>query len=1825
MPDVKEDNPYPLLLKERQDDEGYQEKRYDDDDDNVEYEVKCIIGKRVSSSAGIEYFIVWLGYPISDSTWEHEENLNCPKAISNFEDQVQYERREGKANNIHFEPKGLAVLLEEARQLYGELNVFEQDENDHDNDQPQQLKQTLDTAKEIISQGSTVVKILDSIKDINGERYYRVLWKNGKKCWAPAKKLPVFHSLLQAYEHSRFKKERQALTKAQQKPRPHRVSIQTETPKASITNGSNSTNMVDSLVTGTSKMVTMLPPPKPVEAFILDSSVDREIEAKKKSDDKPSQTKLVKLNQPRDLPSSCISEDSKENNVSANTKSNNSNGSTIKDKHVKPIAPLRDGPLKRNVQIIEDSSDIEGILIEEEVVLSSNKPDAKPTIRKLRHGSSSIIDSSLSNTPIKPFVHVTNDGDREKEAHPTTDLQTIPIKEIGNRHNCCHICKQAKVDIADIDSSLLFEKDSEERLLNLKEVEKQCVFVRSCSVCGIVCHPVCFRQNLTSPLAKEEFAEPLKIEEIGWETLYMHTDAWMCIYCVFWKLFQISNILTSRPEKAVVENWNRAGASGNYDAAPNTKKAQEYDIEVFNGYQFLVKFKDRSYRHLAWVPFIWLKQSEAPLIRSYLQRLLKENGKMSLPPRPPPSRSLVVNSRWTIPERIDEVQLLPSEIVSARKHEFAKKVEAAKLKWFEHHKKSDDGHGQNKQNTKNKEDEEHAGSSSSCSASKLLEINSNNAQGIEDKNLKASNPYIGLDPELYCSTRSVFVKWTALEMDQSTWEDVVPSPFDEPESYKEWSDLFKAWKDKCTGSAKDIKKYTKNLDERAEKQDADSSSSADSNKVDEDKDTVNMSELRHECVCEHEKEDGALEDGEIAATPADDDDQEEGSSKSDGLQDKLLKDNTATADINNSCNGDIKRTQQEQKEDEYISGPLKRAQDICDNEKKVLETMPKKPKTTKTATQGNEDKPNRDYIPELTNEADNMELDLAMENMAVTAETGPIPIPMAQPQAALNPVPVQSTIMVPGGQPQSLNNVQKLTAPSSIPIPICPSRANPSTTNLVLPQQTPTPSQIQDSQPALPTASAQQQIEDYSKDMASRFKETVHQLLRQPYTPLKVPENIMNQDIILILKNAQDYLSCRDIANNKPCVICRDMIHPEKYCTSILHPCFPVMIKSMIIRKECLETPFIKALLGWYRIHFAIFHIRRIALQAQSMRNNNNNNSNNNGHQIQTNSGGGDGEGIVLPRANTTTACLGERQESLPRTSQTLILPQVLKPSQQQQQQQPSNITASTAQIPASKPPQETKTPVFSRTMTLEQKRLHALHLTQKWVTSPDSVGDDTRSNQNTKIASPMRTLPPPAKSTPAAIAAIATGNETPSKSTKGMPLVTPELSTPGSKSIQAVAEKSPTPLPVVSHQPPAEDLAKKPLEQNLGQKTVSSNTTSTLANSAEGPSQSDQPQFNEHSSGNISQPIPSSSSNNDNTKNIPSEQQQQQQSQRPQKYTAKEWMKLLHEETFRHNNIRMDNHVASNQVEQIGQASLYSVAPGLSSQRQQPILQSNNFIGSVQARSTTPTQYGAPLAQRIESIPDIGSDGRYQINDARYQQTLPLSSPPSTPVGSAYYDNVKNIYYVRQSNGQFMIHYPQNPQSPIATSFHGNTANYSNNSAGVLHYSQPQIAGIGSNSHNQIINTTTANIYSIPSSPLHAIPTAYNISSSSSSSSINNNPHYPSPLSSTMATTTTIPNSLGEGAPTGFNLFNNNNNNNNNNDHPSPAMNYDILCPLCIIEPHDPDQCITHRFNLPKLQAQYNCVSTLRIPPITKNVLLRAIKSYIDEAYQAQYNISQQ
>ena len=66
----------------------------DDDEEEEMYEVEKILDHKVDSRGRRRFLLKWKGYSNEDNTWEYEENLDCPKLLTEYLEKAKIYERE---------------------------------------------------------------------------------------------------------------------------------------------------------------------------------------------------------------------------------------------------------------------------------------------------------------------------------------------------------------------------------------------------------------------------------------------------------------------------------------------------------------------------------------------------------------------------------------------------------------------------------------------------------------------------------------------------------------------------------------------------------------------------------------------------------------------------------------------------------------------------------------------------------------------------------------------------------------------------------------------------------------------------------------------------------------------------------------------------------------------------------------------------------------------------------------------------------------------------------------------------------------------------------------------------------------------------------------------------------------------------------------------------------------------------------------------------------------------------------------------------------------------------------------------------------------------------------------------------------------------------------------------------------------------------------------------------------------------------------------------------------------------------------------------------
>ncbi|KAJ1921722.1 hypothetical protein H4219_000455 [Mycoemilia scoparia] len=312
--------------------------------------------------------------------------------------------------------------------------------------------------------------------------------------------------------------------------------------------------------------------------------------------------------------------------------------------------------------------------------------------------------------------------------NPTPRLLGLSALDFQDDVQVCTVCQST-----DFEGGVIDESNGH---YNGNNTYKSSNILNSCSKCGLTIHPFCFSHTAIKPLAKDEASQSIGPFSINFSISNKKSQEWECIYCKLWGDLDIVEIYTARPGEGASDDADWEAIKHDVLSNPNDTVSQN-TLNSLCKYQFLTRFAFHSFRHLAWIPFIYIYNSRFSLIKHYFKDL---KGSA------PPPKAQVIKDEWTTVDRIYNVETFSRRNATSRKELFVKEV-------------------------------------------KRLEKNWDNA----NPNDPLSNPYKNLNSGLYSETRHLFVKWGGLDIGQSTW-DSCPDPFTQPKEYAVWSKHYQRWK-----------------------------------------------------------------------------------------------------------------------------------------------------------------------------------------------------------------------------------------------------------------------------------------------------------------------------------------------------------------------------------------------------------------------------------------------------------------------------------------------------------------------------------------------------------------------------------------------------------------------------------------------------------------------------------------------------------------------------------------------------------------------------------------------------------------------------------------------------------------------------------------------------------------------------------------------------------------------------------------------------------------------------------------------------------------------
>ena len=149
----------------------------------IVYEVEYIENDRINNGKK-EYYVKWRNFPVSDNTWEPEENLDCANIIQNYEDAkldslldpaaaVNNTQKQQAASTSH----QLTEILQRKKpftSISGNINTMKQ--QNIDSSKPENSNDPVGFAR-----GLKPEKIVGST-DSEGKLYYLLKWEKSDRC-----------------------------------------------------------------------------------------------------------------------------------------------------------------------------------------------------------------------------------------------------------------------------------------------------------------------------------------------------------------------------------------------------------------------------------------------------------------------------------------------------------------------------------------------------------------------------------------------------------------------------------------------------------------------------------------------------------------------------------------------------------------------------------------------------------------------------------------------------------------------------------------------------------------------------------------------------------------------------------------------------------------------------------------------------------------------------------------------------------------------------------------------------------------------------------------------------------------------------------------------------------------------------------------------------------------------------------------------------------------------------------------------------------------------------------------------------------------------------------------------------------------------------------------------------------------------------------------------------------------------------------------------------------------------------------------------------------
>ncbi|KAJ2162792.1 hypothetical protein GGF46_000355 [Coemansia sp. RSA 552] len=600
-------------------------------DDEI-YDVERIIGRRVSISRQLQYLVFWEGYDINECDWLAQKELaDCMSAISGFEERC-YQLRQARLRDPSVKPidryenEGIATLVDDALELYPDnASAFKDQVEDFafhrraggpPGGAPVSRVATHGWNRPARDSAAAskyhITRIRGSISDTSGHIYYLTEWSDNAVTWETPRAFDNALAVLASYEHQAYRADRKKLVDLFKRSRikadtslisPRKAKYQLEMAPAQAAAQKAALGGLPLALTRTPTPGSAAGPAKPSGLFNLSTS-------------------LLRTDAPAASPSDADSPSSADTPLIDSLSLSDHRRTSPPSPPPEPRSELSDGSA--------DTPLVDLLVTKEESELSTPQP-----IRSDRTGSPQQKTEPKRQSPPLPVPQPPQKTRTVRDRGPYVYIDHVEGSHLKRRRLAA-----LSNDDSDFDGALSCRP---RKKLTRSRPERQpsvdlppdavCCICNAptdrpeerpvhCEACELVYHGMCYRRTIKR--FEGEYSRPAPRSGGG---------GIECMFCAHFGDCTPGVLITWRVKPAALA-----------EQPSGTKADTVADV--------LIKWRKRSYRHLDWVPFVWMqnKRPQMALLREVQLRINK--GAV-----PPP-----------VEGAFDPDFLIPAFIFSLRKH-----------------------------------------------------------------------------------------------------------------------------------------------------------------------------------------------------------------------------------------------------------------------------------------------------------------------------------------------------------------------------------------------------------------------------------------------------------------------------------------------------------------------------------------------------------------------------------------------------------------------------------------------------------------------------------------------------------------------------------------------------------------------------------------------------------------------------------------------------------------------------------------------------------------------------------------------------------------------------------------------------------------------------------------------------------------------------------------------------------------------------------------------------------------------------------------------------